>query len=245
MTKIKSSQPKYLSIAESLIAQILGGQISIGAQLPTEKELCDRYQISRHTAREALRNVERNGLVERRQGSGTTVIRNVIPETVSQFINSINDLLKFGSKTRFAIDVTDIKVLDQDLAELLNVEIGDECIHVGGLRSAPESKEALCYSNIYRTYHKDKIDERLKHIETAVYAVAEALDKDNIGKIEQHISSCLMPADLADALDAKDDPVAMKIVRRYYAKNNKDLILVAESFYPSTRFSYSTILYPD
>ncbi len=250
MTKINSSSrkpklPKYQGIGEKLIKQILKGSYAIDSLLPTEKQLCDKYKISRHTAREALRYVEKTGLVERRQGSGTQVKRNEMPEQINQFINSINDLLQFGKHTRFEVHVSDIITLDEIHASLLNSEMGEECIHVGGVRIEPHDKKPICYSNIFRRPHMDQVDEELKHKDTAIYAVIKALDSSNVGKIEQQISACLLPDTLAEVLKAENNSAAMKITRRYYDSALEDLILVAESIYPAKRFSFSSVLYPN
>ena len=245
MTKINDKRPKYQQIGENLIDKILDAEYEIGQLLPTEKELCETFTISRHTAREALRYVEKTGLVERRQGSGTTVIRNTMPERINQFVSSVKDLLRFGSETRFDVQVSDIIPLDEPLSELLDSEAGTECIHIGGLRVEPHDNKAICYSNIYRLPHLDDIDEKLKDTSTAVFAVIEALDASHIGKIEQEINACAMPAGIAGALKTKADKPAMMITRRYFSKEDNDLILVAQSIYPANRFSYSTVLYPD
>lgn len=250
MTNIKSSSrktklPKYQGIGEKLIKQILNGSYAIDSLLPTEKQLCDKFKISRHTAREALRYVEKTGLVERRQGSGTQVKRNEMPEQINQFINSINDLLQFGKHTRFEVYVSDIIELDDNHAALLNTESGEECIHVGGVRTEPHDNKPICYSNIYRRPHMDQVDEELKHKDTAIYAVIKALDSNNIGKIEQQISACLLSEQLAEYLGAEANSAAMKITRRYFNSSLDDLILVAESIYPAKRFSFSSVLYPN
>ena len=250
MTKTKSTSSKtktakYVEIGEKLIKQILSEQYALHSLLPTEKQLCEQFKISRHTAREALRHVEKTGLVERKQGSGTMVIRNSMPEKINQFINSVNDLLKFGQSTRFNIKVSDIIQLDQQMALLLDTTKGEHCIHVGGIRLEPHDQKPICYSNIYRLPHMDAVDEQLKDKKTAIYAVMKALNDKNIGKIEQQISACLIPEELASQLNTEANSAAMKITRRYFNKKNDDLILVAESIYPAKRFSFSTILFPN
>jgi DNA-binding GntR family transcriptional regulator len=250
MTKInsrplKSSTPKYREIGEKLIHQILSNKYATDSLLPTEKRLCEDYAISRHTAREALRYLEKSGLVERRQGSGTIVKRNVMPEQINEFINSVNDLLLFGQRTRFEIKVSDTLALNSEMADLLDTKEGESCIHVGGVRIEPHDKKPICYSNIYRIPHMDAVDEQLKSTDTAIYAVIKALDPRNIGKIEQQISACLVPAEMAEQLDAELNSAAMKITRRYFDKSIEDLIFVAESIYPAKRFRSSSVLYPN
>jgi len=250
MTKTDSASakpviPKYINIGEKLIKQILSEHYKLHSLLPTEKQLCEKFKISRHTARESLRYVEKTGLVERKQGSGTIVKRNSMPEQINQFINSVNDLLQFGQSTRFDIKISDIIQLTEQMATLLNTTEGEQCIHVGGLRIEPHDQKPICYSNIYRLPHMDAVDEQLKDEKTAIYAVMQALDHKNIGKIEQQISACLIPEALASQLNTTAGSAAMKITRRYFNKTSDDVILVAESLYPAKRFSFSTILLPN
>lgn len=241
----KPKTPKYRHIGETLIAHILSGKYPKNSALSTEKQLCDEYKISRHTARDALKYVEKTGLVERKQGSGTFVKRNSMPEQINQFINSVNDLLQFGQRTRFEVVVSDVITLDESLAKLLNGAPGQECIHLGGVRTDPHDKKPICYSDIFRIEHEDDVDEALKDKQTAIYAVMRALNDKNIGKIEQSITACLIPSSLAGHLQAEPNTAAIEITRRYFNKANDDLILVAQSTYPAKRFSLSSVLYPN
>ncbi|MBO5153328.1 MAG: GntR family transcriptional regulator [Eubacterium sp.] len=62
--------PKYQRIADRLRAQLTGENRIRTTKLPTEKELCALYGVSRQTVRQALHVLESEGLIERRQGSG-------------------------------------------------------------------------------------------------------------------------------------------------------------------------------
>lgn len=62
--------PKYQHIADRLRAQLTGENRIRMTKLPTEKELCSFYGVSRQTVRQALHVLEAEGLIERRQGSG-------------------------------------------------------------------------------------------------------------------------------------------------------------------------------
>jgi GntR family transcriptional repressor for pyruvate dehydrogenase complex len=60
-------------ISEVIVDQvrllIRQGQLTAGDRLPSERELCERFGVSRVTVREALRVLEANGLVEIRVGA--------------------------------------------------------------------------------------------------------------------------------------------------------------------------------
>ena len=74
--------PKYQSIADSLRQEIANGTYSGAQLLPTEQLLCQRFQISRQTVRRALSVLEDEGLITRRQGSGSRVREKPEPEAV-------------------------------------------------------------------------------------------------------------------------------------------------------------------
>jgi DNA-binding LacI/PurR family transcriptional regulator len=57
---------------ESRIRQYIEDQrLAAGAQLPTEAQLCERFQVSRSTVRNALKRIEADGLIVRTRGRGT------------------------------------------------------------------------------------------------------------------------------------------------------------------------------
>jgi GntR family transcriptional regulator len=69
----------YRQIAEDLRRRIGAGQLSHGAQLPTELELREQYNASRNTVRDALKLLITRGLVETRPGQGTFVVEKIDP----------------------------------------------------------------------------------------------------------------------------------------------------------------------
>jgi GntR family transcriptional regulator len=65
--------PRYIQIAEGLIAQIETGAFAPGDRLPPERELSASLGVTRITLRQALHVLELRGLLVRRQGAGTFV----------------------------------------------------------------------------------------------------------------------------------------------------------------------------
>lgn len=63
-------------IVDRLIALIQSGAFQPGERLPSERKLCETFQVSRSSLRTALQQLEYNGIIEIRQGSGTYVSEN-------------------------------------------------------------------------------------------------------------------------------------------------------------------------
>ncbi len=69
----RSAVPLYVQLRERLRAQIEAGDLEPGDRLPTEVELEERYEVSRSTIRQAIGDLQADGLVQRVQGKGTFV----------------------------------------------------------------------------------------------------------------------------------------------------------------------------
>ncbi|MEU0536099.1 GntR family transcriptional regulator [Amycolatopsis tolypomycina] len=63
--------PRYYAVKVELLAVI--AELGEGAVLPTERELCDRFGVSRATVRQAVAELVLEGRLTRRQGSGTYI----------------------------------------------------------------------------------------------------------------------------------------------------------------------------
>nr|WP_314629633.1 GntR family transcriptional regulator [uncultured Noviherbaspirillum sp.] len=60
--------PAYKAVSAEIERIIVSGELEPGAPLPTEAELAQQFGVNRSTLREAIRQVEQEGLVERREG---------------------------------------------------------------------------------------------------------------------------------------------------------------------------------
>ncbi|MGT2833170.1 GntR family transcriptional regulator [Streptococcus halotolerans] len=79
-----SREPKYLRLKKTLQSQILSGNFQEGDKFHTESELVTAFNVSSITAIRALNELEKEGLVERKQGVGTFVSRSRL-ETLVKF----------------------------------------------------------------------------------------------------------------------------------------------------------------
>jgi GntR family transcriptional regulator len=239
-TMAENSKPRYQLIADDLRHEIESGRYAIGSLLPTELQLCEAYAISRHTAREALRVLINDRMVERRQGSGTLVTANS-RQRFNQSISSVADLLQYGANTRLKVVDTHRLNADEEIAALMNCPVGTPCIHLHGLRSESKGARPFCVSDIYRVAEKDGLTKRLLEVRGAVYALIEELDIGHIGSVEQNINAGVLSPEQCAELGVPRRTVCLRIVRRYFDPNGK-LIVVAVNQHPGNDFVYSMSL---
>ena len=64
---------KYIELAQALRLAMENGTYKAGSRLPTTPELCEMYQVSNTTVKKAMDELEQQGLVARRRGSGIYV----------------------------------------------------------------------------------------------------------------------------------------------------------------------------
>ena len=80
------TEPRYLTIYNHLKDQIMTGELKSNEQLPTEFQLAKTYGVSRITSKRALTELESQGLIYRKQGSGSFVQPHEQPAPNRQFL---------------------------------------------------------------------------------------------------------------------------------------------------------------
>ena len=126
---------RYLQVARTLRKEIVDGVYPVGSQLPTEQELCERFEVSRYTVREALRRLRDDNLVASRPRAGTLVVPRPEANSYAQDVMSINDLLAFASGAQLTIESNAMVVVDDHLAERTGLKAGTEWLAVRGHRA--------------------------------------------------------------------------------------------------------------
>jgi len=73
VTSLKAEKPKYRILKEYLTGLITGGKLGPGSKIPSENELAEQFQISRHTVRKSIGELVSEGWLVSSQGKGTYV----------------------------------------------------------------------------------------------------------------------------------------------------------------------------
>ncbi len=130
-----SNSPIYMQLASRLREQIVDGQIVVGAALPSERDLCEIMGASRVTVRKAIEMLIEEGLLSRRQGSGTYVTPRI--QAPGSFLSSFSDDAKArGEVTDTIWMMKVIAVATEEEARLLELPNGAEVARLSRVRMA-------------------------------------------------------------------------------------------------------------
>ena len=234
-----SRKPRYLQVADELRDELKRGDHPVGGMLPSEAQLCERFAISRYTAREALRTLEEMGLVARRRGSGTQV-RSAEPQVrYNQYVRSIDDLLQYTQATRFQLRHSDRLEADATIAGWLDVRAGTECVLLHGIRYQRRMLKPFCITDVYRRATMQGLPPGFARVEDAMRALIEGELFARVGLVEQILSAVALDAEQARELEVEPGTPALRTLRRYFDPKNR-ILLVAVTLHPGDVFSYVT-----
>ncbi|MDH4050336.1 MAG: histidine utilization repressor [Rubrivivax sp.] len=105
------------------------GRWPAGARMPSEAELVDHFGVSRMTVNRALKELQAEGLLERRQGAGTFAVPLThVASTLT--IRDLHEEIEAGGHRHDAgVHLARQEVATPDLAEQLGVQPGDPVFH--------------------------------------------------------------------------------------------------------------------
>ncbi len=197
--KIRSHSP----IESLLRQQILTGQIEPGERIGCERDLSERFGVSRVTVRTALAHLQKDGLLLRRRGKGTFVASRLPARKQLVLTGDLRDLV-------LGIDPYEVKLLGMEQQRIPDTRIagelrrffrvdGGEKVHVIRRLRLLEGNPVIYIENFIRP----EIARHLSHQELASIPVQRLLrEKAGIrpGRSETYFDSVPSDTVLAEAL---------------------------------------------
>lgn len=226
-----ASQPRYRQLAEQYRKAITSGKYKPGDALPTEMEICETHKVSRHTARDALRILTDDGLIERRRGAGTIVAARGTP-AFAQPIGDFDSILQYARDSHF--DITTAQDADQDTLDRLGLT-GDYVQLIGFRRVADQLPQAITAVYIRADLAPDT--SIIANLSGSVSEWIEANQEVSIERVMQRMEAVALNRSQADRLGLSNGYPALRTVRRY-RDGSGEIILLSESLHPAGRFAY-------
>lgn len=224
--------PRYRQLAETLRAEIAGGRLCVGDLLPTEMDLCAAHGVSRHTAREALRLLADDGLIERRQGAGSVVSATPAP-AFAQPVGDFDSILQYAREAKLVCDASGTA----DAARLASAGLSGAYRWFSGVRQV-DTQPPIAFTTILLAA---ELAPDMGTMNRLAESVSEWLERERsirIEVVEQRIEAVALRAPVARRLEVPIDSPALRTVRLYQDAGARTVVH-SESLHPAGRFAYT------
>ena len=217
MTKMTAalSPPRYMQILSILRARMEDGRYPLETSLPSEGELCEEFAASRYTVREALRRLVEQGMVSRRQGSGSVVVASQPQARYVHSLSSLAGLFQFALETHYEVLSIDKATLSDGLAEQVGGEPGSIWNLVKGIRRDREGGKVVSFTHSYIPNRLTRHVSGLPGCIGPFYAQLSRVAREEIIEAEQEIRGEPMDKEIAGHLARKPGDIAICALRRY------------------------------
>jgi GntR family transcriptional regulator len=128
--------PLYYRVREDLRELILSGELKPGDRVSSERELCEEYEVSSITAKRAVLDLVRVGLLYRVPGKGTFVSQPKMERNLSQLTSFTEEMLHHGLRPNSTVLDARIVPASGAIAKRLDLPPGEEVICLERVRFA-------------------------------------------------------------------------------------------------------------
>lgn len=177
---------RHAAIVTRIETLIMEGQLAVGDVLPVEAELARSFNVSTRSVRDALQILETKGLIERRHGGRTVVMRN----DVSFFVDSLSQTVKqlFATDESWYRDLMQVRrLLEVPVAGLIAASAPTRDFSaiegaLESLREAIEGKDQAAVTKADASFHLALISMLGNRLLTKFYESLHGLIQGEIAK---------------------------------------------------------------
>jgi DNA-binding GntR family transcriptional regulator len=233
----EDKRPLYQTVAEQLSTAIQEGVYPVGSMLPTEAELCAKFDVSRQTIREATRLLLQLGLVSRHQGVGTRVERATVAEQYVQRLGQLPDLWQYVKETRRKL----LRVDDVPASQATVPLPGDADARwrmLEGLRFVGDERRPIAWTQLYvHPSYAAATDEKDRDL-VPIYSLVERRFGIKTQSVRQQISAVAITGEKATLLRVPVGSPGLSVLRQYFSTDG-EIFEVALSIHPADRYQYT------
>lgn len=204
---------------ESIASYISRRGLKCGDRLPSEREMCDMWDLNRCTLRSAISRLERDGVVSVRRGAGIFVAE-------PKFVRNLQDLNSFTEETRLQERTTETRLLgfegmecDKQFSRRFQVMLGTPLWKLSRLRSV-DGRPILIETAFFQKERFPGI-ERFDFGRESLFSVFETEYGASPVQGDEKVSITRATAEEAELLDVADGAPVYWIVSQTYDREDR------------------------
>ncbi|HOJ17740.1 MAG: GntR family transcriptional regulator [Ignavibacteriales bacterium] len=133
ISKLKLA-PIYYNIFEELLGEVESGKLGPNEKFPSENDLCQRFNVSRGTIREALKLLEQHGVITRTQGKGTFITEKKFEQEVTRLMGFSEVMKRYGIEATAKLLSLEVIPANDRIRDRLNLLQGENVVAIKRLR---------------------------------------------------------------------------------------------------------------
>ncbi|WBG61783.1 GntR family transcriptional regulator [Pseudomonas citronellolis] len=216
-----SPVPLYSQLKELLRTRILDGSYPPLSRMPSEAELGKAHGVSRITVRQALGDLQKEGLIFKIHGKGTFVARPKAFQNVSTLQGLAESMGERGYEVINRLRSFRFVPADTQVAARLQVAEGDSVAQIKRARLV--NRELV---SLEVTYLPEAVGRRLEKADLVSRDIFLILENDcglPLGHADLAIDAILADAELAAALEVEEGSPVMRIERLTHGADGQPL----------------------
>ena len=232
-------KPRYLELADKLRQEVLRGDYSDPGDFPTESVLCKKYDVSRFTVREALRQLTGEGLISRKRGSGTIVQ----PATaragaLHQPLSNVGEILQYALDTKISFEKRPSQEIPAGIAEQIGIKPHGEWFVIHGKRQKAGRKRPVALTIAWINPELADSVQKIDLNGATLFGQIELYENITVTRVTQDIQAIPASKDTAAGLGIEEGDPVLRILRCYFDENDR-MFEISENYHPGERFAYS------
>ncbi|RKX52901.1 MAG: hypothetical protein DRP25_01395 [Thermotoga sp.] len=238
MEEIKMA--RYQDIQNYIMSLINSGYLKPGDKIPSERELAQRFNVSRMTARMALIDLVQKGLLIRKAGKGTFVNELVIEQPLGKLRSFTEEIKSLGHKPGSKLLLLETVKPSLEVAKSLKLSSGTKVLKVVRLRYVDEKIMSLNTSFFPISRFPELLN--LDFSSLSIYELIEKKLGLRIVKAKQYLSAVDASASQAKLLQVQKGSALLFLKRITYVMNDIPVEYVEVLFRPD-RYTFIIELY--
>lgn len=216
--------------------RIVTGEAGPRSRLMSEPALAAQHGVSRVTVRRALDQLESEGLIERRPGSGTFVAgRSPAMPMVADLSNVLTHLVEMGRRTDVRLLSFSYMTPAPALAEALHLDVGERVQRSVRVRLI----DGQPFSHL-TTYVPERIGVSYSEADLASTPLLELLERSGLvaERASQSIGAALAGPDVAEALDLEIGAALLSMTRVVFDPEGRGIEFL-QALYRPDRYTFN------
>jgi GntR family transcriptional regulator len=232
--------PYYFQLQQILRELIEQGELTEDERLPGENQLCESFEVSRTVVRQALGELENEGLVERHKGRGTFVAKKKLPDFLVQKLTGLyEEALVHGRRIQSTVRKLERVPAGGPIARELALVEGDPVILLDRIRYI--DGELWTANTTYLPYElcPELLDEDMTR--QSLYELLENRYRITIATAKRSVEAILASTSIAKALGIGEG-AAVLVLRSISFTDDGRPVEYFVSYYPGEKSLFEVTL---